>query len=179
MNDDFIFDDPLGGLPPIGNPPKPANNQPPGKSRMDILNQLYSTVFGRAPDSNAVMYYMGLKEIDENKIRQQMVESAEHKKIIEDSKQLVKAQADLQQAKTQALLSDRQASDRKAELENLNKLLYQKNQEIIDLRQKLALIKKEAGSPYTHNSSHHGKGKQAPMDSFFTKLLKVVFRIHD
>lgn len=176
MNDPLDdFNDPLD-FPPSGfgngmggmNMTPPVNPQKPQVNRMELLNNLYRSVFGRTPDSNAVMYYMGLRDIDENQIRKQMVESGEHAKMIEDSQKLPALLKESQEIKEQSMVTQKTLDDKLKELENLNKLLYEKNQELIDIKQKLVLLQKSIQSPY---SSPDKSTKPAKKKGIFSRIL--------
>ncbi len=153
-------------LPPIGGglPPKVNKNQ--------IITNLYKTVLGRDPDPNALMYYISQTEIDENVIRKQMVESEEHKKILEEYKKITALKKEIENLKKNIELTEKRVDDKQKEIKELDTILSHKSQEISRIREESQQHTAPATSipqpPLEIFSSENGIAK------FFRKMLKML-----
>ena len=109
----------------------------PKQNKNEIIKRLYSSILGRDPDPSALMYYISLPEINENDIRRQMVESEEHKKILDDFKSISKLKEEITLLKSESKQREKATDDKQFEIEELNKILSHKSREITKIRDEM------------------------------------------
>jgi hypothetical protein len=148
------------GNPPMGSAPKQNKNQ--------IITSLYKSILGRDPDPNALMYYISQPEIDENAVRKQMVESDEHKQILDEYKNIAGLKKEIEDLKVQVGLKEKGIKDKESEIEELNHILGHKTQEIAKVRSEVEEAKKDVvtSSKFTNTVS------VVKVESLFDKIVK-------
>lgn len=144
---------------------------PPKQNKTAIINELYRSILGRDPDSSSLMYYLSLPEINEDEIRKQMIESAEHKKIISDFKSIKDLKKEIEDLKIDVEIALRSVKDKDTEIEGLNKILEQKSQEIRNVKEeamsKIKLKEKSNNSPII---------TKVKSDSGFKRIIKKIIK---
>lgn len=148
-----------------GGNPKPNKNQ--------IITALYRSVLGREPDSNALMYYISQPEINEDAVRKQMVESEEHKNIIEEYKKIGELKKQIEDLKSVDNAKEKTYKDKEIEIGELNKILKHKSEEISKLKEEIEKLRRpDLDNSHTNPIKHDLP--QSARESLFQKLLNKI-----
>lgn len=148
---------------PGSNPPKQNKNQ--------IITSLYRSVLGRDPDPNALMYYISQPEINEDVVRKQMLESEEHKKILEEYKGIPSLKKQIEDTKKGDEIEQKKLQDKQAEIDELNKILSHKSAEIHRLTMQLQELQSSNQSKSLPVVPHVQYGEGGGIK----KLLRTIF----
>lgn len=145
-------------------------NQSPKQNKNQIVTNLYRSVLGREPDPNALMYYISQQEVDENAVRKQMVESEEHKNILEEFKKIAGLKKEIEHLKSDVAMEKKKTEDRQAEIAELNIILSHKSKEIASVKEELEKLSHEMKEQKLFGTT------ELKVDTGLRKLLKILFR---
>ncbi len=104
--------------------------------RVKMIEKAFNDILCREPDTRDLNYYK-YSSMDENAIREELLEGQEHKKLIEDGREYKKTKNLLQDAKSKINSLEREISDKEESFRQMETLLKEKNLHIEDLKKKI------------------------------------------
>ena len=117
------------------------------KERELFIIKVFSSILGREPSSRELSYYK-YGEMEEDEIKDELLNGNEHKKIIEDAKESLKFKRRIEILEDEKEKLENLINDKAEEYRELTSLLQNKNNEIKKLREEENNIynqKKELG----------------------------------
>jgi len=109
-------------------------------SKSPVVKKIYKLVLGREPSSREAAYYK-YSEAKKDEIVKKLLESEEHKEIIEKAKKYPELEEKNSQLESTVLKLKSRAKDKANEFTELRRLLEEKNETLLNLR-------KEKSAPY-------------------------------
>ncbi len=106
------------------------------RERVKIIEKAFNDILCREPDTRDLNYYK-YSSMDENAIREELLEGEEHKKLIENGREYKKTKNLLEEAKSKINSLEREISDKEESLKQMETLLKEKNLHIEDLKKKI------------------------------------------
>jgi N-acetylmuramoyl-L-alanine amidase len=132
--------------PPIANNYSPAgfgnNNMPPMQNQMsreerkEMISKLYKKLLGREPNQNDLNYFLNIA-ITEDKLIKRMVDSQEHLDLVNSKIENEKNKEFFEKQKVELSRLKAENNDQKVLLQNLSKLLHQKNRHLSEMQAKV------------------------------------------
>lgn len=107
------------------------------KERVKIIEKAFNDILCREPDTRDLNYYK-YSSMDEKTIREELLESDEHKKLIENGREYKKTKNLLEEAKSKINALEGQISDRDESFKQMETLLKEKNLHIEELKKKIS-----------------------------------------
>lgn len=135
MQTGFPGGDPWGSTwNPTASPSGQKRQSP--QERTTMIEKVYQLVLGRNPDTRDINYYK-YSTLSEEEIREQLLAGKEHKQLLEDGREYKKMKERALQAETRSKMLEGQINDQLVEFKQLTDLLKEKNQYIMQLREKI------------------------------------------
>lgn len=106
------------------------------KDRVKIIEKAFNDILCREPDTRDLNYYK-YSSMDEKAIREELLESDEHKKLLENGREYKKTKNLLEEAKSKINALEGQISDKEESLKQMEILLKEKNLHIEELKKKI------------------------------------------
>ncbi len=106
------------------------------KERVKIIEKAFNDILCREPDTRDLNYYK-YSSMDEKTIRAELLESDEHKKLIQDGREYKKTKNLLEEAKSKINALEGKISDKEESLKQMEILLKEKNLHIEELKKKI------------------------------------------
>lgn len=147
------------------------------------VESAFKTVLGRKPSTRESAYYR-ISRMDKNEIILKLISGSEHKDLIGSAKKYPKILEENNQQKSNILKLKSEYESRMKELEDLNKLLTEKNSIIADLRKTKDKpfisdnkILEESKS-YHSNNQERGRigGSKNKERSSWDKIIELFFK---
>jgi chromosome segregation ATPase len=104
------------------------------KEREIFIVKTFEKILGREPSSRELSYYK-YGETEEEKIREELLDGDEHKKILEDAKESTKLKKKIEILESEKERLANLINDKAIEYRELTSLLQNKNEEIKKLRE--------------------------------------------
>jgi len=153
--------------------------------RASTIEKIYMQVLNRKPSSRELSYYK-YSMVEEEEIRIKLLDSDEHKKLLEDARRLPGIEDQLKNSELTIKKSNQKIQDLDQQIQENSILLNERNRVIVDLRSELQnpynlpsqIQKYEDGfDVYTKNRSHtqsdeKKKGILELLREFFNLLIK-------
>ncbi|MFA5623032.1 MAG: hypothetical protein WC981_02275 [Candidatus Dojkabacteria bacterium] len=105
-------------------------------SRIPMIEQMYELILGRKPSSRESAYYK-YSPLSEDEIRIKLLESQEHKDIIEDAKRIKGLENELRSSQIGEKKLSQQVVDLGKQIDESQMLLNEKSNIILELREQL------------------------------------------
>ncbi|MDX9738996.1 MAG: hypothetical protein RBT33_01355 [Candidatus Dojkabacteria bacterium] len=105
-------------------------------SRIPMIEQIYELILGRKPSSRENAYYK-YSPLSEDEIRIKLLESQEHKDIIEDAQRIKGVENELRSSQINEKKLAQQVVDLGKQIDESQMLLNERNNIIIELREQL------------------------------------------
>ncbi len=104
--------------------------------RVKIIEKAFMEILGRDPDTRDLNYYK-YSSMDEETIREELLEGEEHKTLVENGRDYKKVKNLLEEAKSKITSLEGEIGDKEESLKQMETLLKEKNLHIEDLKKKL------------------------------------------
>ncbi|MCA9385773.1 N-acetylmuramoyl-L-alanine amidase [Candidatus Dojkabacteria bacterium] len=119
-------------------PPGVPNQAPPmsREQRKDMVMKMYNKVLGREPNQNDLNYFLNIG-ITEEKLLSRMIDSQEHLDMVKAKSDFDKVKKEYEKQKTTLTRLRAEYQDNRAMLQNLTKLLHQKNRTISEMKSRM------------------------------------------
>ncbi len=105
-------------------------------TRIPMIEQMYELILGRKPSSRESAYYK-YSPLSENEIRIKLLESQEHKNIIEDAQKIKGLENELRSSQISEKKLNQQVIDLGKQIDEGQILLNEKSNIILELREQL------------------------------------------
>jgi predicted phage tail protein len=115
-------------------PQKPSSMSP--KDRIGMIEKAFQDVLCREPDTRDLNFYK-YSSVSEEKIREELIESEEHKKLIENGREFKKTRNLLKNADSKIKSLEGKIEDQVESMKQMEILLKEKNLHIEDLKKKI------------------------------------------
>lgn len=115
-------------------PPKGGSRLSPSE-RVKMIEKLYMEILSRKPDTRDLNFYK-YSSTSEEEIRKELIDCKEHKTLIENGREHKKLKNLLEDSQSKINSLKAEISDQEKSLEEMNKLLKEKNLHIQELRNK-------------------------------------------
>jgi len=104
--------------------------------RTPIIEKIYLQVLNRKPSSRELSYYK-YSMVDEDEIRNKLLDSDEHKKLLEDARELPGVKDQLKNSELAVRKGTQKVQDLELQIQEDSVLLNERNRVIADLRSEL------------------------------------------
>ncbi len=104
--------------------------------KVELITKVFNNILGREPDTRDLNYYK-YSSLSEKEIREELINSKEHKSLLKNGREYVKVKKSLDATTSKVRILESDIKDQKKSFEELNVLLKEKNIYINELREKL------------------------------------------
>ena len=118
-----------------GESSKSSKNLSPS-DRVKIIEKAFEDILCREPDTRDLNYYK-YSSMQEEEIRQDLIESDEHTKLVKNGREYKKTKNLLENAESRISSLQREIEDKEAGLKHMEDLLKEKNLHIEELKKKI------------------------------------------
>ncbi|GEM_PF-3042810 len=145
--------------------------------KIKMIEASFEDILGRKPDNRELNYYK-YSSLSEEDVRNELVNSKEHKKLIKNGQEYKEVKASLDNTKTRIKVLESQIKDQEESFKELNKLIKEKNKHIEELREQLKSPFERRCSERDDNKSEKLVQKEAgnevsKFERFVEKILSL------
>ncbi len=109
------------------------------EERKEMINKYYEKAFGKEPEQSDLNYFLNIG-ISEEQFLKRVLDSQDHKDLIENAKKYDKLKKKYDELETKFDSTDRGLKDQRNVMERLNSLLLQKNRALSQLQKRVQAL---------------------------------------